>query len=126
MSINIKEYKDNITFNEMDLPIINIAKCYIKYDDKEQALQQAHKLQLGFINDYGEKQLIGLKDFDIAITEILNTDFVEKYAQRRIKDAEQTLKYIDALDHLDEEIEKIYKERSQLLELKEVLKAIYK
>ena len=102
--MNIEHYKENLSINKDDLPIIKIAKCYIKHEDKEKALQEIHSLKQGIISidENGRIKPLATEDIDRAISEILYTDSVDIYIQTT----------------------KVFEEQRKLKELREVLKAI--
>lgn len=121
----VKNFKDKLSIDERDLAIINIAKCYIKHEDKEKALREIHSLGIKFIDEYGNTKPLTTKDIDIVINEILNTDLADKFAEKRDKEITKTLKEIDMLQDWDIHFQLALKQQSQLKEIREVLKVIY-
>ena len=122
----VKNYKENLSIDKRDLAIINIAKCYIKHEDKERALQEIHSLGIKFIDEEGNKIPLTTKDIDIVINEILNTDLADNYAQKTIKEFTKTLREIDMLEDWEIHRQRAFKEQIELKDIREVLKVIYK
>ncbi|EIA15595.1 hypothetical protein [Clostridium perfringens] len=121
----VKKFKDNVSIDIKDLAIINIAKCYIKHEDKEKALEEIHSLGIKFIDEEGNTKPLTTQDIDIVINEILNTDLADKFAEKRDKEITKTLKEIDMLQDWDIHFQLALKQQSQLKEIREVLKVIY-
>lgn len=124
--MNIKEYKENLVINEKDLAIINIAKCYIKHEDKERALQEIHSLEIKFRDETGEERILITDDIDFVVNEILNTDLVDTYKVKKKRSIKKTLKFIDILQDLDIHMKQVDEEYKQLKEIREVLKVLVK
>lgn len=124
--MNIKEYKENLVINEKDLAIINIAKCYIKHEDKERALQEIHSLGIKFRDETGEERILITDDIDFVVNEILNTDLVDTYKVKKKRSIKKTLKFIDMLQELDIHMKQVDEEYKQLKEIREVLKVMVK
>ncbi|HAT4309516.1 TPA: hypothetical protein I9080_003378 [Clostridium perfringens] len=121
----VKKFKDNVSIDIKDLAIINIAKCYIKHEDKEKALEEIHSLGIKFRDEEGNTKPLTTQDIDIVINEILNTDLADKFAEKRDKEITKTLKEIDMLQDWDIHFQLALKQQSQLKEIREVLKVIY-
>ena len=124
--MNIKEYKENLVINEKDLAIINIAKCYIKHEEKERALQEIHSLGIKFRDETGEERILITDDIDFVVNEILNTDLVDTYKVKKKRGIKKTLKFIDMLQELDIHMKQVNEEYKQLKEIREVLKVMVK
>lgn len=124
--MNIEKYKENLVINEKDLAIINIAKSYIKHEDKEKALQDIHTLSIKFRDEIGEERVLTTKDIDFVINEIINTDLVDTYKVKKKRSIKKTLKFIDMLQDLDIHMKQVDEEHKQLKEIREVLKVIVK
>ncbi|XZH53459.1 hypothetical protein ACSW8Q_18180 (plasmid) [Clostridium perfringens] len=121
----VKKFKDNVSIDIKDLAIINIAKCYIKHEDKEKALEEIHSLGIKFRDEEGNTKPLTTQDIDIVINEILNTDLADKFAEKRDKEITKTLKEIDMLQDWEIHFQLALKQQSQLKEIREVLKVIY-
>ncbi|HBI6962464.1 hypothetical protein [Clostridium perfringens] len=124
--MNIKEYKENLVINEKDLAIINIAKCYIKHEDKERALKEIHSLGIKFRDETGKERILITDDIDFVVNEILNTDLVDTYKVKKKRSIKKTLKFIDMLQDLDIHMKQVDEEYKQLKEIREVLKVLVK
>lgn len=124
--MNIEKYKENLVINEKDLAIINIAKCYIKHEDKERALQEIHSLGIKFRDETGEERILTTDDIDFVVNEILNTDLVDTYKVKKKRSIKKTLKFIDMLQDLDIHMKQVDEEYKQLKEIREVLKVMVK
>lgn len=124
--MNIEKYKENLVINEKDLAIINIAKCYIKHEDKERALQEIHSLGIKFRDETGEERILTTDDIDFVVNEILNTDLVDTYKVKKKRSIKKTLKFIDMLQDLDIHMKQVDEEYKQLKEIREVLKVLVK